>query len=218
MEMVATQERVDTGEVAGTRPYRMGARRRAVERTRERVLAAAFDLFRDRPYDEVSLDAVASRADVSRQTVHRQFGSKEDLMGAVIDWRRPQEVAADRQVEPGDISGAVRQLVDRYETMGDAVVRFLALEGRVAPIDRLLEHGRRSHRAWIERVFDPYLPAGAGPREETVLTLYAATDLMVWKLLRRDFGRSRQQTETSIRRLVEGALRTPDETDSEDRP
>jgi hypothetical protein len=38
------------------------------------------------------------------------------------------------------------------------------------------------------------------------MALYAATDVMVWKLLRRDFGRSRARTEISIVRLVEGVL------------
>jgi AcrR family transcriptional regulator len=217
MEEAARSETASTSAVAGKRPYRMRERQRAVEQTRERILAAAFELFRVDPYDEVSLDAVASRAGVSRQTVHRQFGSKEDLMGAVIDWRQPQEEQADQQVAPGDVVGAVSQLVDRYETTGDAIVRFLALEGRIDPVDRLLEHGRRSHCGWIERVFGPLLPDDER-RQELVVALYAATDVMVWKLLRRDFGRSRAQTEASMRRLVKGVLSTLDSTVGEGRP
>lgn len=185
----------------------MRERQRAVEQNRERILEAAFDLFRAHPYDEVSLDAVATSAGVSRQTVHRQFGSKDDLMVAVIAWRRPREEEADRGVAPGDVEGAVRQNIDRYESTGDAIVRFLALEGRIEPIDGLLAHGRRSHREWIERVFSPFLPTDPEPREEAVLALYAATDVMVWKLLRRDFGRSRTRTEASMLRLVQGVLR-----------
>ena len=45
-------------------------------------------------------------------------------------------------------------------------------------------------------------------REELVLALYAATDVTVWKLLRRDLGSSRSRTESIIRQLVEGALGT----------
>lgn len=216
MEEPAGPETASTSAV-GKRPYRMRERQRAVEQTRERILAAAFELFRVDPYDEVSLDAVATRAGVSRQTVHRQFGSKDDLMVAVIDWRRPQEERADSQVEPGDVAGGLSQLVDRYETTGDAIARFLALEGRIGPVDRLLEHGRRSHRRWIERVFGPLLPDD-DRRHEVVLALYAATDVMVWKLLRRDFGRTRVQTEASMRRLVDGVLSTLDTTDGKGRP
>jgi AcrR family transcriptional regulator len=217
MEVDPRQSASPDGEVGGKRPYRMRERQRAVEQTRERIVEAAFELFRAHPYDEVSLDAVASLAGVSRQTVHRQFGSKEDLMGAVIDWRKPKEEAADHQVEPGDLHAAVCQLVDRYESTGDAIVRFLALEGRIEPIDRLLQHGRRSHRGWLERVFDPFLPPDPARREEAVLTLYAATDVAVWKLLRRDLGRSRPQTEASMARLVEGVLSGLDATAQEGR-
>lgn len=98
--------------------------------------------------------------------------------------------------------------MDRYERHGDAFVRFLQIEGRFAPVDRLLALGRRSHRAELEHAFGPYLPARGRRRDEAVLALYAATEVMVWKLLRRDFGRSRQETEQTIRQLVDGVLAT----------
>jgi AcrR family transcriptional regulator len=211
------EPREQAGLAGGKRRYRMGERGRAVERTRESILQAAFDLWLARPYDEVTLDAVAAGAGVSRQTVHRQFGSKEDLLVAVIDWRRPREDEADAGVAPGDVDAAVSHLLDRYEAMGDVIVRFLGLEGRIEAIDYFLANGRDAHRGWLERVFAPFLPDDHRSRAEAVLTLYAATDVMVWKLLRRDFGRSRAQTEASIRRLVVGALHMPATTGEEGR-
>jgi AcrR family transcriptional regulator len=204
-------------QAGGKRRYRMRERGRAVEQTRESILQAAFDLWVAQPYDEVTLEAVAAGAGMSRQTVHRQFGSKEDLLVAVIDWRRPREDEADARVAPGDVDAAVRHLVDRYEAMGDVIVRFLGLEGRLEAIDYFLANGRDAHRGWLEHVFAPFLPEDRRSRGEAVLTLYAATDVMVWKLLRRDFGRSRAQTEDTIRRLVVGALHTLATTGSEGR-
>jgi AcrR family transcriptional regulator len=191
------------------RPYRMTARQEAVEQTRERILQAAYDAWVALPYDQVTLDGVARDAGTSRQTVLRHFGSKDELALAVVDWQLPREESA-RRVEPGDIGAAVRQLVDRYESMGDANVRLLELEGRIDPIDRLLAVARDSHRRWIETTFAPLLPAGRARREQLVLTLYAATDVTVWKLLRRDLGCSRAKTEAIIRNLVEGATGTLD--------
>jgi AcrR family transcriptional regulator len=190
------------------RPYQMTARRDAVERSRQRIMQAAYDLWLHEPYDEVTLDAIAESAGVTRQTVHRQFGSKEELASAVVDRFHPQEEEASLTPEPGDVSATIRVQVDRYERTGDAFVRFLQVEGRFAPVDRLLALGRRSHRAELEHVFGPYLPARGRRRDEAVLALYAATDVMVWKLLRRDFNRSRQETEQIIRRLVDGVLAT----------
>jgi AcrR family transcriptional regulator len=185
----------------------MRARQEAVERTRERILRASYALWLSHPYDEVTIEAIAEAAGVTRQTVHRQFGSKEDLVVAVTDWRGPQEDVL-RAVEPGDVDGAVRSLVERNEEMGDANIRFLELEGRVAVIDYVLKQGRDAHRQWVERVFAPYLPGRGVRREQAVLALYAATDVTVWKLLRRDFGSSPTRTQAVIRQLVQGVLRT----------
>jgi AcrR family transcriptional regulator len=184
----------------------MTQRRDGVERTRGRILQAAYETWLERPYDQVTLDAVAASAGVSRQTILRHFGSKEDLAVAVVAWQRPIEEDA-RAADPGDTATAVRRLVDRYEAMGDANVRILELEGRVAPVDLLLAEARASHRGWIERTFAPWVGAVRGARrEELVQALYAATDVTVWKLLRRDLDGSRARVETIIRQLVEGVL------------
>jgi AcrR family transcriptional regulator len=191
-----------------SRVYRMTARQEAVDRTRERLLRAAYDLFLEQPYDRVTLEAVAGAAGVTRQTLLRHFGSKAELVVAAADWMRPREDAS-RQVEPGDVRSAIGRLIGRYETIGDANVRFLELEGRIDAVHYALEHGREGHRAWIENVFAPDLARVRGrERERVVLALYAATDVMVWKLLRRDFGLSRSETEAIVRRLVEGVLGT----------
>ncbi len=191
------------------RPYRMSTRRESVERTRVSILEAAYRLWLERPYDEVGLEEIADAAGVARQTVHRQFGSKDDLLVAVTEWRRPREEETWSRAEPGDVHAAVAAHVDRHERMGDAVVRFLTLEGRIDAIDHLLATGRAAHRAEIEHLFSPFLPSSFHHAyERAVLALCAATDVMVWKLLRRDLGCDRTETEAVIRQLVDGVLRT----------
>ena len=181
----------------------MRARQEAVASTRERILRAAYDQWLEQSYDQVSIESVARAAGTSRQTVIRQFGTKDELAFAVVDWQKPREDAF-RAAEPGDIGAAVTRLVDRYEDMGDANVRMLELEGRVPAIDHLLDVSRTGHRAWIERTL---LPDGvSGDLEQVVLALYAATDVMVWKLLRRDLGQTRPAPESIILRVVRAVL------------
>jgi AcrR family transcriptional regulator len=189
-----------------SRAYRMGARQEAVASTRERILRAAYAQWLERPYDQVSIETVARAAGVSRQTVIRQFGTKDELAFAVVDWQKPREDAF-RATAPGDVETAVARLVDRYEAMGDANVRVLELEGRVPAIDHLLAVSRAGHREWIERTLLP--AASPGDREQVVLALYAATDVTVWKLLRRDLEQSRSATESVILRLVRAVLDGP---------
>lgn len=188
-----------------TRQYRMTARADAVERTRERILEATYTLWLERPYDEVTMDAVAERADVSRQTVHRHFGTKDELVTAVTAWRGPREDAA-RAVPVGDVAAAVRRIVERNEEMGDANVRALEIEDRIEVVGRMLDQGRRAHRSWIVTVFGPYLPDDQGQRSMVVDALYVALDVTVWKLLRRDFEYSVERTEQVIRTMVDGVL------------
>ena len=196
----------------------MTQRRESVERTREAILQAAYDIWLAHPYDQVTLDAVAAAAGVSRQTVLRHFGSKDELAIAVVAWQRPIEEDA-RAAEPGDTATAVRRLVDRYETMGDANVRLLEIEGRAEPVDHLLAEARASHRGWIERTFAPWIRGRRGARrEELVLALYAATDVTVWKLLRRDLGADRARVETIINQLVDGVVQSRERVPEEGTP
>lgn len=190
------------------RSYQMEDRARAVERTREAILCAAYELWLTDDYDHVTLERVAARAAVTKQTVIRQFGSKEQLAYATVDWQRPREEAG-RAVAPGDAKSAVAALVGRYEKMGDANVRLLAIEQRVPAIRYLMEQARDSHRKWIEHVFAPYLPQRAGAsRRRRVSAFYAATDVTLWKLLRRDLQLSRDDVRAVFLDLVTGLMTT----------
>lgn len=54
------------------------------ERKRRAILQAAEALFLDRGFDRASVDDVAARAEVSKQTVYKQFESKAALFIAVV--------------------------------------------------------------------------------------------------------------------------------------
>src|SRR3989442_13135299 len=67
------------------RPYRLGRRQPAAQRTRARVLRAARQLLTARAGAEpFSVDAVARRAGVARMTVYHRFGSRRGLLEALF--------------------------------------------------------------------------------------------------------------------------------------
>jgi hypothetical protein len=80
------------------------------------------------------------------------------------------------------------------------------VEHRLPILADVLAMGRQKHRAWLQQVFAEELPDDARQRRRTLTALYAATDVGVWKLLRRDLGTSRAETVQIMRRLVAGAL------------
>ncbi len=54
---------------------------------RERILAAAYDLFAHRGIQAVGIDAIVVQSGVARQTLYRHFSSKEDLVLAFLERR-----------------------------------------------------------------------------------------------------------------------------------
>ena len=188
------------------RPYTMRTRALAAEETGRRIVDAAYALFSDHPYDDVTLAAIARAAAVSEQTVLRRFGSKEGLLVAVADQVR-SAVLAQRDQAPADDTGeALANLVAHYEEMGDVVLRLLAQEERVPAIRRVTDRGRELHHAWVDRVFARELaPLGSAARRRRRAQLIAACDVYVWKVLRRDLGLSRGEVVRALHGLVEGA-------------
>jgi AcrR family transcriptional regulator len=185
------------------RPYRMRARAEAAAETGRRILEAVIELHMERYYDQVSLEDVAERAGVTGQTVIRRFGSKERLIVAATEAANRQVVRQRDQAPVGDIEGAVKNLVDHYEEWGDGVLRLLAQEERVVAFRAVTDAGRALHYEWVERVFAPLLAKRAGKARRRLLAeLIAICDVYFWKLLRRDLGLSRAQTELAIRETI----------------
>ena len=173
----------------------MTARAEATAATRDAILDAATDQFLDRWFDEVTLAGVAEQAGVSTQTVVNHFGSKEGLLEATVARIGPERARRSADGDP------VARVVADYEHGGDATIRMLALEERVPGLAAFLAAGRAGHRAWVQEAFADRLPAG-GPRRASrpIAVHVAATDIYVWKLLRRDMGLSRRQTIEAMRR------------------
>ena len=186
------------------RPYTMRARARSTAQTRRRILEATLALSGERPLPEVSLAAVASRSELSVQTVLRHFGSRDGLFEAAFEHAR-DAVQEERRAPLGDVAEAVRVVVDHYERRGDGVLVLLAQEDSQPLARRITDHGRALHRRWVGEVFGPQLTAAEDPDALTDL-LVVATDVYTWKLLRRDRGLSREQSEQRIRRLVDATL------------
>ena len=189
------------------RTYTMTARARATEETRTRILDATVELVLTRMAADVSLDAVAQRADVSVQTVLRHFGNRAGLFDAARSYAEEAAVE-ERRAPVGDVAAAVRVIVDHYETRGDAVMMMLAQEGVEELMRRITDRGRQLHREWVADTFAPFLAEADDPAAVTDL-LVVATDVYTWKLLRRDRGLSRPLTEQRMRRLVEAVLGPP---------
>lgn len=185
------------------RAYRMSARAAATEETGRRVIEAMQQLFAERAFETITLEAVAERAGVTLQTVLRRFGSKAGLVAAAAA-EGMQQVEAQRFAAPvGDVKRAVKNLFDHYEEQGPVALKLLSTGERFEEIGSLARKGQRLHQRWVKQTFAPQLAARRGSaRARLEDALICACDVYVWKLLRHDLGRSRAQAELTVAELI----------------
>jgi len=188
----------------GKRRYVMTARAAKAAATRERIRASAIELYCGRAIEDFTLEEVARRAGTTVQTVLRAFGSKANLLFAALS-ELAESGAGLKATPPGDVRAAVTAVFDVYEAMGDFVMQRLSDEHRHPTLKPLLDQGRKNHRDWLRLVFAPQLLDRHGAdRSKLFNVLDVATDVYVWKLLRRDQQLSRPAAEAVVRRMIEG--------------
>lgn len=193
-------------ETPARRPYRQLARAQAAEATGRRVIAAFVEAMRHQWLEDITLDQVARAAGVSVQTIIRRFGGKDGLILAARE-HVERGVLARRAVPVGHLAQVVANLCADYEVSGDMFIRLLAQEERFPALKPFLAYGRAGHRRWVSEVASPWLAdLGDARREATLDALVAAMDVYVWKLIRRDLGRSAEETRAVLLSLAKGAL------------
>jgi AcrR family transcriptional regulator len=166
------------------RPYHLGRRQTAVDRTRARILKAARALLVARGNGEFGIDAVARRARVTRATVYHQFGSRPRLLEALFDelaaeggmWDLP---AAFRHPDPDEALARFVQTFGRFWTAHRPLQRrLLALAALDPGLDRALsarqEWRRQGLRVLVGRLSERHrLPRAV--LDETIDVLFTLT-------------------------------------------
>ena len=140
---------MDVQPTTATEPTRSAHRRRA-------IVLAATEVFLRHGYLGATMDEVAARASVSKQTVYKQFADKEHLFAEIIlDTTRTvvdrlAEAAASTLKDAQDVRKALRDLADGFlrGLLDPDVLRLRRLV--IAEADRFPEVGR----AWFDRGFD----------------------------------------------------------------
>lgn len=188
------------------RSYSQTARADSAEETGRRIVESFVGKLMVQWFDEITLDSVAADAGVTVQTVIRRFGGKEGLLGEAVKVLSAQ-IMGQRGMPTGDVSGLIDRLFEDYERTGDSVIRLLALESRYPAIRQLTDVGRREHRQWIaDNLAEQIRKFTASDQRDFIDRLIIATDVYSWKLLRRDMGRTVEESKTNIISLVEGIL------------
>jgi AcrR family transcriptional regulator len=180
------------------RSYTKVARAQAEGQTRLALLEAADEAFLAGPWEQVSLEAIARSAGVTKQTLLRHFGSKTGLLEQTLE-RAIGEVAQQRLAAPtDDIAGAVDNLLDHYEVRGGRAMRSsnLDVDGPLADLGR---RAREFHYEWVDHAFGEWL-AVASPAQRATLraALIAVCDVQAWWILANDLGLARTDVRATL--------------------
>ncbi len=190
-----------------SRSYRMKARAEAAQITEEQIMAAAFSLFSSRPYEQVSLDEIASQAHVTAQTVIRRFGSKEQLFRIVCEQALARAIGDRERALTGNTEQALENLIHHYEQWGNLILHLQKQAAHVPTVRAVTEVGRLYHHQWIERVFSPMLVSySASVRVRRLAQLIAITDVHVWEICRHERHISVEETTRAFVEVVTALL------------
>lgn len=131
---------------------------------REEVLDIASETFRVKGYDGTSINVMAREAGISKESIYRYFGSKEDLFLAVVE----RELAVYRQ--------GMLETVSSFEgkSLRDALFAVADATLKVASNDRTLALRRLVFQmaATGSKVGSHYFSAGPAIAYENLLTLF----------------------------------------------
>jgi AcrR family transcriptional regulator len=89
---------------------------RSAERTRRRILDAAYELFYRKGFARVGVDEVADFAGITKRTLYYHFESKDELLGAVLEHQH--DLALTR----------IRKQLDRQSGNAEQIVTLLFAE------------------------------------------------------------------------------------------
>ena len=134
------------------RPRRAGAR--------DEIVTATLELLAERGFQSATMEAIAARAGVGKNTIYRRWSSKEELIADALD-----ELTAEAEIEGEDVRDLLVQHVREF-------IRIFVdpLLGRILPgLLGELHSNPEFARVWADRVVRPR-------RQEIVDLLRTAVD------------------------------------------
>jgi AcrR family transcriptional regulator len=144
-------------------------RRPRREEVRRRLLEAASDTFLEKGYLDSTLEDIARRAGLSKGAVYSNFGSKQEIVGLLLEMRieRMREVIA-AATDPAAANGGERRTsaaVMADNLIADAdwvqlVLEFASRAGRDAAVREIYTPFLRVQREEVTRVIEQALADG----------------------------------------------------------
>lgn len=136
----------------------MVAKTAAKPSARERLLAAADELFYDEGVRTVGIDRIIEQAGVAKASLYNAFGSKEELIQAYLEGRHSK------------VAGRITEHIEHYDTPREKILGVFEAQGRLfidngyrgcafvrasaeAHPGDLVDQASKSYRGWLHGLF-----------------------------------------------------------------
>ncbi len=193
--------------IPGERPYKQVARAEAQQRTREALCRAAVEEFYDGDWTKATLETLAARAGVTKQTLLRHFGSKDGLLTKALIGSFTELVDERWSAPQGNVEGAVDNLLDHYRDWGERAMRIGSWQSGPPELAMFSQGGRQFHYNWIDYAFAPQLKGlRAKDRARVRAGLIAICDVQTWWILSHDLAFERGEVRAILIRMIDGFL------------
>jgi len=165
-----------------------------VAQTRARILTALLELLKDKKFEDISYLDLATQARVAERTVYRHFPSKSELIRSAGQWIDETIFETDDFLQSDiieDVPKIFRQIVRRNDEvphLADIAAMCRVLADESSPVrKRVADNIRNGLKPYVEGLeSDRKIMAEAA--------VYFFSSIMMWKMLRKEFGFSADQT------------------------
>jgi AcrR family transcriptional regulator len=192
----------------GRRPYRQAARAESQRRTRTALLNVAIEEFTRGRWEKTSLQELAARAQVTKQALLCHFGSKDGLLTQALTSTAAKMYMQRCNAVPGDIEGAVENVLDHHEEWGERSLRAGAwLQNGPPVLADISRMARQMHDEWVEHSFGPQLRRRHGHEHVRCrAALITLCGVRTWWFLSHDLGFERTAVRTTLIGAIERLL------------
>ena len=191
------------------RKYELGKREAAREATRERIIAATFELHRVKGVVATSMQHIAERADVALRTVYNHYPTIDDLVQGC--GRKVRDLLAPPRPDIFDglvtLEERLRVMIDAlfamYERGGDYIDLARREQAKVVSLAPFVGRDANLRTGLAREALRPFTTAA-----QPVRVVAGLTDYYVWKALTQQEMTTHQAADVVLRSLM--ALVAPD--------
>lgn len=177
--------------------------------TKQRILLAVRKLFDESRLNDISIQAIAARANVSVQSIYRHFESRDGLIDQFLDEMAVLVENYPLEAAPGNIYSIVKNLLHYYQENAPLLLRLQMQTDDSPKLSACWAVVQRSHLAWVRANFSVFLESLSRQRQlEMENQLMWLTDVSCWRVYIQELGRSSVEIEQGMVHVLRAVLQS----------